>query len=73
MFMRSTRTSRRSTNNVLKVSKELFPRFGAKFIADFYLPSFHHFFKAGQIVEAEYKREFDEQINRFQRLLDHMQ
>ncbi|MEL6255865.1 MAG: NAD(P)H-dependent oxidoreductase [Bacteroidota bacterium] len=72
MFLLSTSISRRSKNNVLKVSKELFPNFGAHIIADFYLPSFNYFFKAGQIVEAKYLLKFEEQKNRFQQHLDQM-
>ena len=72
MFLLSTSPSRRSMNNVMKVSKELFPHFGANIIADFYLPSFNHFFKDGQIVEAEYQMKFEEQKNRFQMHLENM-
>ena len=70
MFLLSATPSRRPMNNVMKVSKELFPHFGANIIADFYLPSFNHFFKDGQIVEAEYQMRFEEQKNRFQKYLD---
>jgi len=72
MFLLSTSPSRRPMNNVLAVSKELFPHFGAKIIADFYLPSFHHFFKEGQIKEANYRAAFMEQKNQFQSYLDNM-
>lgn len=71
MFLLSTSPSRRPMNNVLKVSKEIFPHFGAEIVADFYLPSFHHFFKDGQIIEAQYKTAFEEQKKQFQRYLNH--
>ncbi|MEM6317895.1 MAG: NAD(P)H-dependent oxidoreductase [Bacteroidota bacterium] len=70
MFLLSTSTSRRAMSNVLKVSKEIFPHFGANIIADFHLPSFNHFFKEGQIIEADYRARFKEQITVFQKQLD---
>ena len=72
MFLLSTSPSRRPKNNVLSISKELFPHFGAKIVADFYLPSFNHFFKNGQIIEETYQASFIEQKNRFQSYLDTM-
>ncbi|MEM8847627.1 MAG: NAD(P)H-dependent oxidoreductase [Bacteroidota bacterium] len=72
MFLLSTSPSRRETNNVLRISKELFPHFGAQIVSDFYLPSFNHFFKGGQIVENVYKARFEEQKNQFQKHLDNM-
>ncbi|MEM9887890.1 MAG: NAD(P)H-dependent oxidoreductase [Bacteroidota bacterium] len=72
MFLLSTSTSRRAMSNVLKVSKEMFPHFGANIIADFQLPSFYQFFKDGQIIEAEYQALFDQQKSRFQEYLDNM-
>ena len=59
-------------NNVLKVSKELFPHFGANIIADFYLPSFNHHFKNGQIIEEKYLLHFNDQKNLFQDYLDNL-
>jgi len=73
MFLLSTSPSRRPMNNVLKISLEIFPHFGAKIISDFYLPSFNHFFKDGQISELEYRVGFDEQKNYFQKYLDNME
>ena len=70
MFLLSTSPSRRPMSNVLKVSKELFPHFGANIVADFHLPSFSHFFKDGQIIEAGYQAGFDEQKDRFQKHLE---
>ncbi|MEL6304745.1 MAG: NAD(P)H-dependent oxidoreductase [Bacteroidota bacterium] len=72
MFLLSASPSRRPMNNVLKISKELFPHFGTKIIADFYLPSFNHFFKEGQIIDATYQSQFQEQLNLFQRHIDAM-
>ena len=73
MFLLSASPSRRPMNNVLKVSKEIFPHFGANIVADFYLPSFHHFFKEGLIIEPKYQAGFMEQKNRFQKCLDNME
>ena len=70
MFLLSTSPSRRPMNNVMKISKELFPNFGANIIASFYLPSFNHFFKDGQILEDKFQIAFTEQKNRFQKYLD---
>ncbi|MEM8999179.1 MAG: NADPH-dependent FMN reductase, partial [Bacteroidota bacterium] len=72
MFLLSTSPSQRPMNNVLKISKELFPHFGAEIVADFYLPSFNHFFKEGQIVDAQYQAKFNDQKNRFQKYIDDM-
>ena len=72
MFVLSTSPSRRAMNNVLPVSKQLFPHFGAKIISDFFLPSYNHFFREGQIVEEEYNVKFEEQKNQFQEYIDNM-
>ncbi|MEM9361836.1 MAG: NAD(P)H-dependent oxidoreductase [Bacteroidota bacterium] len=72
MFLLSTSPSKRTMNNVLRVSKELFPHFGAEIISNFYLPSFRHFFKDGQIIEDTYKVKFEEQKNQFQKHIDKM-
>ena len=66
MFLLSTSPSQRPMNNVTKVSKMLFPNFGANIIAAFYLPSFHHFFKDDQIIEIEYAKSFKTELNKFQ-------
>ena len=66
MCLLSASPSRRPQNNVLQVSKEIFPHFGAKIVADFYLPSFNHFFKDGQIIEQSYKDKFLIQLEKFQ-------
>ncbi len=72
MFLLATSPSRRATLNVLELSKNMFPHFGANIIADFHLPSFNHFFKDGQIIEAEYSTAFEERKNQFQKHLDSM-
>ncbi len=66
MFLLSTRPSKRPTNNVSKISKELFPNFGVNIIADFHLPSFSHFFNEGNIVEPQQKELFDTAFLKFQ-------
>lgn len=70
MFLLSTSPSRRPTNNVLKISKELFPYFGAEIIADFFLPSFNHYFKDGEIIEKQYQDLFKQQKGQFQTHID---
>ena len=70
MLLLSTSPSRRPTSNVLKVSKELFPHFGANIIADYHLPSFNYFFQNEVIVEPKMKAEFQQQINQFQTYLN---
>ena len=72
MFLLSTSPGRRPMNNVMKISKELFPHFGTKIIADFHLPSFNHFFKNGEIVDATYRSQFQEQLRLFQQHIDAM-
>lgn len=70
MFLLSASPSRREENNVMKVSKQLFPFFGADIIATFYLPSFNHFFKDNQIIEMEYKKKFETELAKYQSHLD---
>ncbi|MEN1784766.1 MAG: NAD(P)H-dependent oxidoreductase [Bacteroidota bacterium] len=66
MFLLSTSPSRRSMSNVLKVSKELFPHFGANIVAAFHLPSFNHFFRGNQIVDSEQRLLFNKEFQKFQ-------
>lgn len=66
MFLLSTSPSKRPGNYVMKVSKELFPHFGAEIVAEFYLPSFNHFFKDNEIIEAEYQKKFMIELEKFQ-------
>lgn len=70
MLLLSTSPSKRPTSNVLKVSNELFPHFGANIIGDFHLPSFSYFFIDGQIVEPQQKELFNRQILKFQTYLN---
>ena len=70
MFLLSTSPSQRPVNNVLRVSKELFPSFGARIIADFYLPSFHHFFRDDEIIDEVQRTAFNIQKNKFQASID---
>ena len=72
MFLLSTSPSQRPMSNVLKVSKELFPFFGAKIRADFHLPSFHHFFKEGAIVDEQQRAAFENQKDKFQTHIDNL-
>ncbi len=66
MLLLSTSPSRRSMSNVLKVSKELFPFFGAQIIASFHLPSFNHFFQNNEIVNSEQRLLFEKELQKFQ-------
>ncbi len=66
MFLLSTSPGRRPMSNVLRVSKELFPHFGAKIIADFHQPSFNHFFRNNEIVDQKQLATFEHQKNKFQ-------
>ena len=70
MFLLSTSPSRRPESNVMRVSKQLFPHFGGNIISSFQLPSFHHYFKDGVIIESEYKQKFETERIRFQTILD---
>jgi len=70
MLLLSTSPSKRPTSNVLKVSKELFPHFGANIIGDFHLPSFSHFFIDGHILEPEQKEVFNTELEKFQTYLN---
>ena len=72
MLLLSTSPSQRPMNNVLRVSKQLFPNFGAKIVADFYLPSFHHFFKNEGIVDYEQRTAFEQAKGKFQAHLDNL-
>ncbi len=72
MFLLATSPSRRPESNVFKVSKELFPHFGADIIASYNLPSFNHFFKDGKIVEEGHHKAFEKQLAIFQEHLDSM-
>ena len=66
MFLLSTSPSKRPHNYVLKVSKELFPHFGANIVADFYLPSFNHFLAADEITQPQYQKKFKIELEKFQ-------
>ncbi|MEM6517109.1 MAG: NAD(P)H-dependent oxidoreductase [Bacteroidota bacterium] len=66
MFLLSVTTSRRADSHVLKLSKEMFPMFGAKIISTFFLPSFNHFFRQDQITEPAYLQDFKTQLDKFQ-------
>jgi NAD(P)H-dependent FMN reductase len=70
MFLLGTSPSQRDNSYVMRVSKDLFPMFGAKIISSFHLPSFNHFFKDGQIIEQRQKELFDEESGKFQTYLN---
>lgn len=70
MFLMGTSPSKRAESNVMKVSQHLFPAFGANIISSYHLPSFNHFFKAGEIVEPAQKDLFNKGLKEFQNYLN---
>ena len=70
MFLLSTSPSRRPQSNVMRVSKELFPHFGAQIIADFHLPSFNHVFDGSTITDKELLQKFEVELRKFQEFLN---
>jgi NAD(P)H-dependent FMN reductase len=70
MFLLGTSPSRREDSYVMKVSKDLFPMFGATIVASFHLPSFHHFFKENQITESQQQELFAIELQKFQHYLN---
>lgn len=70
MFLLSTTTSRRRDSLVVKLSKQLFPLFGANIIATFQLPSFNHFFDQDHITDPEQLQAFNAELQKFQTFLD---
>ena len=66
MFLMATSPSRLQESHVMKVSKFLFPNFGANIIASFSLPSFNHYFKDNSITQPELNAAFHQQLNQFQ-------
>jgi len=70
MFLVGTSPSKRADSYVMKVSKELFPSFGAKIISSYHLPSFNHFFKEGQIIEPKQLELFTIELEKFQNYLN---
>lgn len=70
MFLLATSPSKRPESNVMRVSKQLFPHFGANIISAFQLPSFNHFFKDGEIIEPVYKVKFQVELLKFQDFLN---
>ncbi len=72
MFLLSASPSRRPMNNVLKISLEIFPHFGAQIISDFYLPSFNHFFKENVITDLGYREKFNKNLETFQLFIDQL-
>lgn len=71
MLLLSTSPSKRPTNNVLQVSKKLFPFFGAHIVASYYLPSFRHSLVDGEIIQATHKTKFLAALNQFQEFINH--
>jgi NAD(P)H-dependent FMN reductase len=70
MFLLGTSPSKREESNVMKVSLQLFPMFGATIISNFHLPSFNHFFKDEEIIEPKQKALFTIELEKFQNYLN---
>ena len=66
MFLIGTSPSKKENSYVMKISKDLFPLFGAQIISSFHLPSFNHFFKDHEIIEPNQKELFDKALEKFQ-------
>lgn len=70
MLLLGTSPSKREESNVMKVSKLLFPMFGAQIIASFHLPSFNQYFLDDNITEPELKEAFLKQVSHFQQIIN---
>lgn len=66
LFLLSASPSRRRENNVMRLSKQLFPHMGGHIIASFYLPSFNHTFHKGEIVDETLRGSFQAELAKFQ-------
>lgn len=72
MLLLSASPSPRPMNNVMKISKELFPIFGATIVASFYLNVFPKNFADNQIINPSLKEDFDKQLESFQNHLNNL-
>lgn len=72
MLLLSASPSRRTENNVMKVSKALFPNFGATIIASFYLHAYHRNFTENSITDLELRHEFAKQLQTFQNHINNL-
>lgn len=70
MFLMAASPSRRPESHVMKVSKFLFPHFGANIISSFSLPSFNHHFLEEQIIDSAKMEEFQAELQKFQTYLN---
>lgn len=72
MFLLSASPSPRPSNNVTKVSLELFPKFGATIVASFYLNVFQQNFRDNQINDLALKNAFNTQLEEFQNHINNL-
>ncbi|MEM1408526.1 MAG: NAD(P)H-dependent oxidoreductase [Bacteroidota bacterium] len=72
LFLLSASPSPRPMNNVTRVSKELFPAFGATIVASFYLNSFPKNFSDNQITDPSLDEDFSKQLELFQNHLNNL-
>lgn len=70
MLLIGTSPSRRENSNVMRISLELFPHFGAVIISSYHLPSFNHYFDKNQIIEPNQKELFNNALQKFKTYLD---
>lgn len=70
MFLLGTSPSKREESSVMKVSQDLFPKFGANIICSFHLPSFNHFFSDDKIIEPKQEKLFAAELQKFQEYLN---
>ncbi|MEM6524731.1 MAG: NAD(P)H-dependent oxidoreductase [Bacteroidota bacterium] len=67
ILLLSASPSSRRENNVVKISKELFPHFGANIITTFYLHSFYQNFRDNRIMDNVLEMEFNKHVEIFQK------
>ena len=72
MLLLSTSPSKRPESNVINVSRQLFPYFGANIIASYHLPSFNHFFSEDGIIDEDQRNAFDMEKKKFQEHLNNL-
>ncbi|MEM1218085.1 MAG: NAD(P)H-dependent oxidoreductase, partial [Bacteroidota bacterium] len=70
IFLLCTSSGRRPEKYVMKVAKHLFPAFGGRVIADFYLPGFGDEFIGGAIKSPDLAEQFQSAVGVFQAFLN---
>ncbi|RXG25458.1 NADPH-dependent FMN reductase [Leeuwenhoekiella marinoflava] len=70
VFLLGTSPGKNPESNVMKISKDLFPLFGAHLVSSFHLPSFNHFFDEGAITDSKQQELFTVKLQKFQTYLN---